>query len=171
MGLEGVISYYYISLIFAFLSVLCLYRLDKTRFGAELLAIGDDDALAESIGINVSRHRITAFAIGALFAGFAGSIYAHYVAFIAPGSFSMWVTVYVLIWCVLGGVRKFWGPMVGAILLTLTAELLRMSGTLQALLYAAALLVVVITMPNGIVYIVDAIRDRYRRPKMLNREA
>lgn len=168
MGYTSVIPYYYMSLLFAALTVFSMYRLYRSRYGAELLAIGDADDLAESIGINVVGHRLMAFAIGALFAGFGGSIYAHYISFIAPSSFSIWITIYILIWCVLGGARKFWGPIVGAVLLTLSAELLRMSGTLQALLYAAVLLTVVIIMPDGIADLIDTLRKRIRRHQFVN---
>lgn len=161
MGLVTVTPYYYISMVFAALVIFFLYRLDRSRFGAELLAIGDADDLAEVIGINVDRYRILAFAIGALIAGFAGSIYAHYVRFISPPVFSMFFTLYIIIWCVIGGERKLWGPIVGATLLTLVAELLRM-GTLQPILYGAVLLIVVMTMPHGIVGLADTLRTRFR---------
>jgi branched-chain amino acid transport system permease protein len=160
MGFTSVLPYYYISLAFCVVTVFIMYRIDKSRYGAELMAIGDDEELAESVGINVIGHRVLAFGIGALFAGFAGSIYAHYLSFIAPSSFSMWVTVYILIWCVFGGAKKVWGPIAGAVLLTLAAELLRMSGSIQALLYAAVLLSVIMAMPNGIPDFINGLRTK-----------
>jgi branched-chain amino acid transport system permease protein len=161
-GFTSVAAYYYISVLFAALTIFCMYRLSRSRFSAELFAIGDADELATAIGINVSRHRMIAFAVGALFAGFAGSIYASYISFIAPNSFSLAFTIYILIWCVLGGVREFWGPIAGAALLTLSAEMLRISGTLQALLYAVVLLTVVMTMPNGIAELVETLLTKLR---------
>lgn len=178
MGLTTVTPYYYLALIVAAVTIFVMYRLDRSRFGRELLAIGDADALAEVIGINVVRHRVMAFAIGALFAGFAGSIYAHYIRFICPDSFPLWTTIYILIWCVLGGARKVWGPIVGAVMLTLIAEQLRLTGelipglvlltgVLQALFYAAVLLAVVMIMPQGIVGLVDTLRTRFGEDKHL----
>lgn len=167
MGLEGVMPYYYIILAFAVLTIFIMYRLDRSRFGVELMAIGDADDLAEVTGISVVRHRALAFAIGALFAGFAGSLYAHYSGFIAPANFTIWFTVYILIWCVVGGPRKLWGPIVGAVVMTLIAEFLRMSGTMQAILYGVVLLTVLMAMPYGIVGLVDSLRIRSgkrRRP-------
>lgn len=162
LGYTGVTPYYYITLAFTVITIICLYRLSNSRFNAELLAIGDADDLAEALGINVSKRRIIAFAVGALFAGFAGSIYAHYMSFIAPSSFSLWLTIYILIWCVLGGVKRFWGPILGALLLTLAAEMLRMSGALQALLYAGVLLIVVMAMPDGIAELIETVRAKLR---------
>jgi len=167
MGFTTVMPYYYIALVVTAFTIFAMYRLDRSRFGRELLAIGDSDDLAEVIGINVVRHRITSFAKGEILAGFAGSINSHYIRFICPESFPMWNTLYILIWCFLGGARKVWGPVAGAVLLTLIAELLRLTGVLQALFYAAALLTVVMTMPHGIVGLVDTLRTRFGRAEYL----
>lgn len=167
MDLTTVTPYYYLALIVVALTIFAMYRLDRSRFGRELLAIGDADDLAEVIGINVVRHRVIAFAIGALFAGFAGSIYAHYIRFICPDSFPLWTTIYILIWCFLGGGRKVWGPIVGAVMLTIIAELLRLTGAIQALFYAAVLFIVIMTMPHGVVGLVDSLRTRFGGDKRL----
>jgi branched-chain amino acid transport system permease protein len=104
-----------------------------------------------------------ACAIGALFAGFAGSIFAHYEGFIAPTSFPMWTTIYILSWCVIGGVRKYWGPIVGAALMTAIIEYGRMMGEYHAIFYAAVLLAVIMAMPNGIVGLVDSLIARFSK--------
>ena len=164
MGLTTVTPYYYLGLAVVAVTVLVMYRLDRSRFGRELQAIGDDEDLAEVVGINVVKHRVIAFAIGAVFAGFAGSIYAHYIRFIVPNSFPLWTTIYIFIWCFLGGGQKVWGPIAGAILLTFAAELLRLTGSTQALLYAGVLFVAVMAMPNGIVGLVDTLRTTFGGP-------
>ena len=165
MGFTTVTPYYYIALAFMAVTIFVMYRMDHSRFGAELLAIGDSEALAEVTGININRHRVLAFSIGALFAGFAGSIYAHYIRFVHPNAFTMWFSLYILIWCVMGGPRKFWGPIAGAVLMTSIAEGLRMSGVLQAIFYSIALLITIMTMPNGIAGLVDSLRVRSERRK------
>jgi len=162
-GFDTVTNNYYIVLAFTALSIFIIYLLDRSRFGSELVAIGEAEDLSEVIGINVLGYRVLAYAIGALFAGFAGSLFAHYINFIAPTSFPMWTTMYILSWCVIGGVRKFWGPIAGAVLMTFIAEFLRMSGTMQAILYAAALLAAIMAMPDGIVGLVDNLRTRFGR--------
>lgn len=166
MGWTSVMPYYYMALGLCIITILILYRLDRSRFGAELMAIGDDDVLAQVIGINVVKHRVLAHSIGAFFAGLAGSVFAHYVRFISPKSFGLWFTVYILFWCVLGGEKKFWGPIAGAVSLTLIAELLRMTGVLQAIFYGVAVLIVVMTMPYGMVGLVDSVHTRYRKNKL-----
>lgn len=164
-GFRSVRPYYYLILVFAAMVIFLLYRLDKSRFSEELRAIGDDDRLAETVGINVSKHRITAFAIGAFVAGLAGSIFAHYLGYISPMSFSIWDNLYILIWVVIGGASQFWGPITGAAFMTLLAEGLRMSGKLEAIVYAAALFVVIMTMPEGLTGLVDTLRLRFARHK------
>ena len=160
LGIANVVFYYYVTILFSAVSVFFMYRLDRSRFGFNLLAIGDADDLTELLGINVVMHRVLAFSIGALFAGFAGSIYASYAGFIAPSSFSLWSTLYIFVWTVIGGERKIWGPMLGAALLTLIAESLRMSGILQATLYGVILVIVVLVAPHGIVGLFNDIKSK-----------
>lgn len=166
-GFDTVVNNYYIFFAFTILTIFIMYLLDRSRFGSELMAIGEAEDLAEVIGIDVLRHRMVAAAIGALFAGFAGSLFAHYESFIAPTSFPMWTTIYILSWCVIGGVRKFWGPIVGAVLMTAISEYGRMMGAMHAIFYAAVLLAVIIAMPNGIVGLVDTLRTRFGRRQYL----
>lgn len=151
---------YFVILAFAVITVLVMHRIEKSRFGRELAPIGSAEGLAAASGINVLRNRVLAFAIGAAFAGFAGSLFAHDAAFIAPSNFTMWGTIYILVWLVIGGARRMWGPVLGAVIMTLIAEYLRMSGMLQTLFYAGVLLLAVMVMPNGLVGLVDSIRSR-----------
>jgi branched-chain amino acid transport system permease protein len=156
---------YFVILAFAIIAVLVMYRLERSRFGRELAPIGSAEGLASVSGINVLRNRVLAFAIGAAFAGFAGSLFAHDAAYVSANDFSWWGSVYILVWLVIGGERKMWGPILGAVLMTLIAEGLRMSGILQALLYSAALLVTVMVMPQGIVGLVDYVRAKVGRAR------
>jgi branched-chain amino acid transport system permease protein len=162
---------YFVILAFAIISVLVMYRLERSRFGRELAPIGSAEGLASVSGINVLRNRVLAFAIGAAFAGLAGSLFAHDAAYVSANDFSWWGSVYILVWLVIGGERKMWGPILGAVLMTLIAEGLRMSGILQALLYSGALLFTVMAMPHGIVGLVDSIRARVGRARTSGDEA
>ncbi len=168
MGITTLPPHYYIILAFCAVTVFIMHRLDKSRFGRELYAIGDADHLAEVIGINILRHRLFAFGIGACFAGFAGSLHASYYAYIAPPAFSMISTIIILAWVVVGGSQKLWGPIVAAIALTLFAEITRLSGPLSGILYGVILFIFVMTMPRGIVGAVDILRERFRRRESLD---
>jgi len=154
---------YFVILAFTIITVLVMYRLERSRFGRELSPIGSAEGLASVSGINVLKDRVLAFAIGAAFAGFAGSLFAHDAAYISANNFSWWGSIYILVWLVIGGQRKMWGPILGAVVMTLVAEALRMSGILQALFYSGVLLLVVMAMPQGIVGLVDYIRTKLGR--------
>ena len=156
---------YFVILAFAIITVLIMYRIERSRFGRELAPIGSAEGLAAVSGINVLRNRVLAFAIGAAFAGLAGSLFAHDAAYISANDFSWWGSVYILVWLVIGGERRMWGPIFGAVLMTLVAEGLRMSGILQALLYSGALLLTVMAMPQGIVGLVDYVRAKVGRAR------
>ena len=163
-GCGSLTSYYYMALLFAGVSIFIMYLIDRSRFGHELIAIGDDDDLAEVIGIDMSRYKILAFAIGTLFAGFAGSFFVHYAGYVHPSMFPLWLNCYIILFVVVGGARKLWGPIAGAISLTLTAEILRGTEALQQILLGAILVGVILGMPNGIAGLVDNWRAR-RTPK------
>ena len=154
---------YFVVLAFALITVLVMYRLERSRFGRELAPIGSAEGLASVSGIYVLKNRVLAFAIGAAFAGFAGSLFAHDAAYISANNFSWWGSIYILVWLVIGGQRKMWGPILGAVSMTLIAEFLRMSGIMQALFYSGVLLLVVMAMPQGIVGLVDYIRTKLGR--------
>lgn len=160
MGFVSVAPYYYIALAFAAATSFVLWRLGRSRFGQELIAIGEADTLAEANGIDVDKYRVAAFAIGAFFAGLGGSIYGHYLGFISPLDFDMFTTLYILIWVIVGGERKFWGPIVGATMLTLIVEGTRMSGQMQAIVYAVVLLAVILAMPHGLNGLIDTWRRK-----------
>jgi len=161
---------YFVVLAFAIVTVLIMYRLERSRFGRELAPIGSAEGLASVSGVNVFRNRLLAFAIGAAFAGFAGSLFAHDAAYISANDFSWWGSVYILVWLVIGGERKMWGPIVGAVVMTVVAEGLRMSGIMQALFYSGVLLLTVMAMPQGIVGLVDYIRTKVGRSRTSNDE-
>jgi len=151
---------YFVILAFAAVAVFVMWRIERSRFGRELAPIGSAEGLAAVSGINVLRNRVLAFAIGAALAGLAGSLFAHDAAYISANDFSEWGTIYILVWLVVGGVGKMWGPIVGAVVMTLIAELLRMSGIMQALFYSFVLLFVVMVMPHGIAGFVDTVKAR-----------
>lgn len=151
---------YFVILAFTLISILVFYRIDRSRFGRELAPIGSAESLAAVSGINILKTRLLAFSIGAGFAGLGGSLFAHHSAYISSNNFSMWGTIYILVWLAVGGVRRMWGPIVGAVAMTLIAELLRMSGIWQALFYSVVLLLAMMVMPQGIVGLADTVKAR-----------
>jgi len=155
------VNYYYLCLIVVAVSLLILYRIEKSRIGLTFHAIHWQDKLAESVGVNTFRYRMLAFVISAFFAGLAGALYAHYVGAIAPNRFSVEEMVYILIWAIVGGTATFYGPIIGVVALTVLNEVvLRSLGVdeMRPMFYGAVLIVAILFMPNGLEGLVPKIK-------------
>ena len=107
-------------------------------------SIRDNDIAAESIGINISKYKVSAFVIAAGFAGIAGALYAHNVGIIKPSIFDYNKSIEILVFVVLGGMGNIPGSIISAIILTLLPEFLRGADNLRMLLYAIVLIVMMI---------------------------
>jgi branched-chain amino acid transport system permease protein len=136
----------------------------RARLGAGLLAIHDDEEVAEVKGVPTFRYKLTAFAISAALAGAAGAIQAAYVSYVTVGdTFSITVPLYVVLMSILGGARHWAGPAVGATLITVALSLF--VGGNHAELgragVALALIVVILVMPDGVT---PRVLARFRKP-------
>lgn len=146
------VGFYYLTLSFAVLTLLLRWRLARSRFGRALAAIKGDENLAESVGIATYRTKVTAFVLAAAIAGVAGSLYAHYSAFISPDAFTFVDSFDLFVMNLLGGAGTFLGPIVGPIFLTVTSSLLRnFSPALSHVIYGVVLITVIVVLPTGIV--------------------
>ncbi|MDR7420346.1 MAG: branched-chain amino acid ABC transporter permease [Armatimonadota bacterium] len=134
----------------AAVTLLVVYRITRARPGTALMAVREDPLAAEVIGINTSRYKILAFATGALFAGAAGSLYAHYATFVGHDSFGLGTSIAIMSMVVVGGLGRLWGPVVGAVLLTLIPELIRFTAAYRMFLYGLLLVVTMRYMPQGL---------------------
>jgi branched-chain amino acid transport system permease protein len=141
---------YYLIFIMVVVSVLIFYRIQNSRLGRTFIAIREDEPLAEAYGVNSSRYKIIAFVIGSIFGGMAGSFYAHYIKFVSPEIFSMYLLTTILIIVIVGGSGYIEGTIIGALLFTIIPEALRMTPELRDLLYALLLIAIVIKAPEGI---------------------
>jgi len=132
-------------------------RITRSPFGRVLRAVRDDEVAAASLGKNVFRVKAVAFAASALFAGAAGSLFAHYTTFIDPSTFDVFATLLVLSMLVVGGLASARGALIGAFVLTVLSEALRFLplpadsiGALRLMIYAVALVAIIIFRPQGI---------------------
>ena len=129
----------------------------RSRLGTNLIAIRENDQTASSLGINVFKNQLYALLISAFFTGVVGTLYAQYVLFINPaGSFSTVVSEKAAIISIIGGSGTVFGPLIGGILLAPTEIFLRtwLGSTYQGaylIVYGALLIVVILTVPDGIV--------------------
>jgi branched-chain amino acid transport system permease protein len=160
------IKYYYFLIVVVILVILLNRRLQDSRIGRAWEAIREDEMAARAMGINTTRMKLLAFAMGASFAGVAGGIFSAIQGFISPESFVLNESIMVLAMVVLGGMGNIWGVVLGAILLSFMPELLRYTvdpaqkaifgrsiidpEVIRMLLFGLALVVVMLFRPAGL---------------------
>ena len=152
-------NFYYLVLAFAALTVYVCYRLVGSHVGRALVAIRENENLAESVGVNTFRYSMIAFGAGAFFAGLAGSLYAHYSRYVSPDVFDFIHIVEMLIMILMGGRGTIAGPVVGAIIFTALPESLRFVGLSPAAQWFTLGLILVV----GILYVPEGIVPRAAR--------
>ncbi len=126
-------------------------RMEAGPVGRALRAIREDEKVAAGMGINVFGYKVYAFVIGAMIAGVAGVMSAHLTRFIGPNEFGFDLAVQILAFAVLGGSQVWFGPIVGAFILTLMPEALRFLKSNRAIVNGLVLMLVIIYMPNGLI--------------------
>ncbi|UCG83042.1 MAG: branched-chain amino acid ABC transporter permease, partial [Dehalococcoidia bacterium] len=146
------IHYYYLILILVAITILVLYRIYSSRIGRVFTSIGENEDLAQSLGINVLKYKLLAFAIGAFFAGVAGSFLVHYMNFSGHELYSTWQSLNIQIYAIVGGMYfAIGGPIVGAFFLILLVELLEVPSGAQPLVYAAILIAIIFYLRGGLI--------------------
>jgi ABC-type branched-subunit amino acid transport system permease subunit len=145
------VPYYYSILALCAICLLVMHRLEFSRIGLTWKAVAQSHPVASSIGINETQQRIQVFAIGSLFAGLAGGIYAHYYMLLAQSTFSFLASLNLLIYMLIGGIGSFAGPIIGAGVLVLIPELFRNLKEFVPYIFCAILLLVLFFAPNGLV--------------------
>jgi branched-chain amino acid transport system permease protein len=136
---------------FALASYWLLDQLIRSPIGEALTAIREDEISAASLGINCAAWKVFAFGVGSAVAGVAGCFYGGFVGTLVPDAFFITESFTILAMVVVGGMGTLIGPVWGAILLTVLPEVLRGIGDLRLVVYGAALTLVVLFMPGGIV--------------------
>jgi branched-chain amino acid transport system permease protein len=134
----------------AIVVVLFVAYLYSTRFGLSVVAVEDDERVADLLGLNVRMIRVWAFAIGGALAGLGGALYAHHFSFIEGQSFTVLLSVYIVLYVILGGMQSVLGPLFGAAFFTLLPELFRMGKEWRYVLFAAAVILLMAWRPQGL---------------------
>jgi branched-chain amino acid transport system permease protein len=136
---------------------LLIWKLTVSPFGRVLHLIREDTLLASALGKNVLYYKVVAFGISAAFAALAGSIFAHYVTYIDPSSFSVMDSILILSMVIIGGMGSYTGPIVGAIVLATLPEVLRFIGlpssvgaNLRQVIYGSLMVIVIVFRPKGL---------------------
>ena len=160
LSIDSVTNYEY-ALAFMAVSGAILFGLSRSSVGLILQASGQDAIEAAALGFNVTKHKLAAFCISALFSGLAGAMLVFYLGAASVGTLvDVTVGVQIIIAAVLGGRRTILGAALGAVFLIVAAEVLRPIGQINTLVVAAVALVVLLFVPDG--FLGAALRRRMR---------
>jgi branched-chain amino acid transport system permease protein len=135
---------------FLFLLVLFLARLRHSRMGRAFEAVKLDETAAEAMGVNLTRAKLTAFSAGAFVAGVGGGLYAHYALFIQYSDFGFERGVDIAMFAVLGGMDVFYGPIVGAFIITYLEIALQFLSDWRWEVWGIIVILVMIFRPQGL---------------------
>ena len=144
------IRFYYLIFVVLILVYFILSRMMKAPFGRALQATRDDEIGARAVGIDVNRQKVYAFVVGAAVAGLAGSLFAHYVGFIAPNSFALDATLLITQMCILGGLGSLKGAIFGAAFFTIMPEIIRPLAEYRVGVGGVIMLLVILIRPQGV---------------------
>lgn len=139
---------------FAIITTVIVYNIVHSDAGRALVSIREDELAAEAMGINTTRYKVLAFVISSALAGIAGVLFGHYTQFLSTNDFQFIRSFEIIIMIVLGGMGSLTGAVLGAIVITVLPELLRwLPGDLskyRLVIYAAMLIVIMLTRPQGV---------------------
>jgi branched-chain amino acid transport system permease protein len=135
---------------FAIITIYVVSALVNSTYGRGFLAVSDDEVAAGSMGINPVRYKVTAFVIGAFFAGIAGGLYAHHKQTLVPTGFDWLKSIDIVVMVILGGMGRTPGVIVAAIVLTWLPEHLRVFADYRMIIYALMIITLMILRPQGL---------------------
>lgn len=134
----------------AALTVFVVTCLVNSTYGRGFIAVQDDEVAASASGINPVRYKVTAFVVGAFFAGIAGGLYAHHKSFLSPTGFDFMKSIDIVVMVILGGMGRTVGVIISAVLLTLLPEFLRGFADYRMILYSLLIIVLMLARPQGL---------------------
>ena len=149
--LRNPMHYYWLVLAALVLTTLLLGTLARSNWGLILRAIRGDEATCQAVGLNVTFYKIAALVISAAFAGMGGALYAHYQLQVSPQLFAVVTSITIITMVYVGGMSSIYGPIGGALLLTLMTELLRNFGEWRLMVYSLVLILILFFVPQGLI--------------------
>lgn len=144
------LKYFYLVWSVVLLGLLLANHIIHSRIGRALRALHTSEEAAGTLGINTARYKIEIFVVSTMYASVAGSLYAHFVTFLSPGSFGISFSILLVTMVVFGGRFSVWGAVLGAAVLFALPEYLRVAKDYDVLIYGVVLLLVVMFLPGGL---------------------
>ncbi|HEV3469515.1 MAG TPA: branched-chain amino acid ABC transporter permease [Pyrinomonadaceae bacterium] len=143
---------------FAVITIIVVHNIVRSDTGRALISIREDELAAEAMGINSTRYKVLSFVVGSMFAGIAGALFGHYTKFLSTADFTFIRSFEIIIMIVLGGMGSITGSVLGAVVITVLPEFLRLLPTvggfnfadLRLVIYSALLILIMLTRPQGV---------------------
>jgi branched-chain amino acid transport system permease protein len=157
--LNGNLAFFYFTFVSTILLSLLLAWLLRSPWGRAFAALRDNPIRAESLGVNITAYTLLAFAIGAACAGVGGAYYAVLVQYIEPTAFNVPASLMMLLAVIVGGSGRFFGPLVGTVVVILLPEWLRFAQNWYLMVFGFAVVALMIWLPGGVL----SLPDRFRR--------
>jgi branched-chain amino acid transport system permease protein len=162
IGFETQTAQYYLVLAFLLLTLVVMHRLVHSLLGLSFMAIRNNEALAETVGVNTFAGKILSFVVANFFAGLAGGIYASLVGSISPSTASIDLTFSWLVYLLLGGAATLAGPVIGAFVIPVIMEYLQFLQEYRLIIFGALLIAVIIYFPRGLMGGFSTLQQRVR---------
>lgn len=171
MGLPGVpqpiifgwkinthVDFLLVVIILCFITLWISHKIVRSPFGRSLKAIREDEIFAQAMGKNVANYKVMIFVIGAGMASVAGAVYAYYITFIDPTSFTVMESIFIISIVIIGGAGNIWGSVLAATVLVVLPEALRFLGmpsaiaaNMRQIIYGALLVICMLFRPQGFI--------------------
>jgi branched-chain amino acid transport system permease protein len=148
---QNIIYIYFIMIGLAIFTIFVVRRLEDSRLGRAWIALREDEVACQAMGIDKRKTKLSAFGLGAMWAGFGGVMFAAKTTFINPASFTIWESIIILCVVVLGGMGSILGVICGAMILILLPEYLRAFSEYRMLLFGAILVIMMVFKPEGMI--------------------
>jgi branched-chain amino acid transport system permease protein len=161
-GIDTPLDFYLFAATLLLVGYLAVWRLAGSRIGWVFRSMRQNEELAMSIGINVARYRVFAFAFCSAMGGMAGACFASLQQNIYPATYTVTDSINFMLYCFLGGLDFVLGPIVGTFGLIIAFELLRSIQEYQALLYGALMILVMLFLPNGVLSLPSIVSRPWR---------
>jgi branched-chain amino acid transport system permease protein len=162
VSFDGGLPFFWLTLFFSVLLAAFLWWLLRSPWGRAFAALRDNPIRAESLGVNITAYTLLAFAIGAACAGIAGVFFAALVQFVEPAPFHLSTSLLMLLAVIVGGSGRFFGPLVGTIVIVLLPEWLRFMQNWYLAAFGFAIVALMIWLPGGILSIPDRVNLKGR---------
>ncbi|MBI3325705.1 MAG: branched-chain amino acid ABC transporter permease [Nitrospinae bacterium] len=155
---------YYLSLAVAVLLTALAWNITRSKIGRAFVAIRDSEVAAQALAIDLAAYKTLAFALSAFYAGLAGALYSAALRFVAPEGFDLFQMVLHFSMVVVGGLASIAGSILGAVLILVLQEVLRMVKGAQEILFGTLLMLTIIFLPDGLASFLRRIAPAWREP-------